>query len=232
MLDLSSLQYSSEYPGVISIVFTVVCAVVLGIIVAFTYEKTSRDVDRPDNFLQAIILVTVVAAMIMQAIGDSLARGLGMIGALSIIRFRTTIRDPRNIVFMFSAIAIGIACGVMGFTIAIFGTLGFCTTAFLLRWSSFSEKQKLFGDLKLKFYKVDGNHKALEKVLKIHCTDFAIRRKEFGTGTGKKSNLITYSYRIKLKDSFAAQKLVDDLDDLYGVVVAELAIENKLFDTI
>jgi uncharacterized membrane protein YhiD involved in acid resistance len=232
MLDLSSLQYSSEYPGVISIIFTVVCAVVLGIIVAFTYEKTSRDVDRPDNFLQAIILVTVVAAMIMQAIGDSLARGLGMIGALSIIRFRTTIRDPRNIVFMFSAIAIGIACGVMGFTIAIFGTLGFCITAFLLRWSSFSEKQKLFGDLKLKFYKVDGNHKALEKVLKVHCASFAIRKKEFGTGTGKKSNLITYSYRIKLKDTFAAQKLVDDLDDLYGVVVADLVIENKLFDAI
>ena len=102
----------------------------------------------------------------------------------------------------------------------------------MLRWSSFSEKEKLFGDLKLKFYKVDGNHKALEKVLSVHCSSFAIRRKEFGTGTGKKSNLITYSYRIKLKDTFAAQKLVDDLDDLYGIVVAELAIENKLFDSI
>ena len=232
MLDLSSLQYSSEYPGVVSIIFTVICSVVLGICVAFTYEKTSRDVDRPDNFLQALILVTIVAAMIMQAIGDSLARGLGMIGALSIIRFRTTIRDPRNIVFMFSAIAIGIACGVMGFTVAIFGTIGFCLTAFLLRFSSFSEKQKLFGILKLKFYKVEGNHAALENVLKVHCSDFAIVKKEFGTGTGKKSNLITYTYRVKMRDPFAAQKLVDDVDDLYGVVVGELTIENKLFDTI
>ena len=232
MLDLSSLQYSSEYPGVMSIIFTVICSVVLGVAVAFTYEKTSRDVDRPDNFLQALILVTVVAAMIMQAIGDSLARGLGMIGALSIIRFRTTVRDPRNIVFMFSAIAIGIACGVLGFTVAIFGTIGFCLTAFLLRYSSFSEKQKLFADLRLKFYKVDGNHEALEKVLAKHCKSYAIRKKEFGTGTGKKSNLISYTYRIKLKDTFAAQQLVDDIDDLYGVVVGGLTIENKVFDTI
>ena len=46
MLDLSSLQYSSEYPGVTAIIFTVLCSVLLGILIAFTYEKTSRDVDR------------------------------------------------------------------------------------------------------------------------------------------------------------------------------------------
>ena len=232
MLDLSSLQYSSEYPGAMTIIFTVLCSVVLGIAVAFTYEKTSREVDRPDNFLQALILVTVVAATIMQAIGDSLARGLGMIGALSIIRFRTTVRNPRNIVFMFSAIAVGIACGVMGYTIAIFGTLGFCLTAFLLRFSSFSEKQNLLADVRIKFYKVDGNHEALEAVLKTHCSAYAIKKKEFGTGSGKKSNLITYTYRVKLRDPFAAQKLVDDLDDLYGIVVGALSMENKVFDTI
>lgn len=230
MLDLSSLQYSSEYPGITAIVFTMLCSVFLGIMITFTYEKTSQDVDRPDNFLQALILVTVVTAIIMQAIGDSLARGLGMIGALSIIRFRTTIRDPRNIVFMFSAIAVGIACGVMGFTIAIIGTLGFCMTAFLLRFSSFSKKEKLFGNLKIKFYKVDGNRKALEEVLARHCSIFAIVKKEYGTG--KKANLINYDYRIKLKDAYAAQSLVDDLDDLYGIVVGNLTIENKQFDTI
>ncbi|MFT4536578.1 MAG: putative membrane protein YhiD involved in acid resistance [Saprospiraceae bacterium] len=232
MLDLSSLQYNSEYPGITAIIFTVLCSVLLGILIAFTYEKTSRDVDRPDNFLQALILVTIVAAMVIQAIGDSLARGLGMIGALSIIRFRTTIKDPRNIVFMFGSIAAGIACGVMGFTIAIFGTVGFCLTAFMLRFSSFSEKEKLFGNLKIKFYKVDGNRKALEKVLSKHCTKFAVSKKEYGTGSGKKANLIIYDYRIKLKDSYAAQELVDDLDDLYGIVVGSLIIEHKLIDSI
>jgi len=232
MFDLSSLQYSSENPGLTAIVFTVLCAVLLGIFVAFTYEKTSRDVDRPDNFLQALILVTVVAAMVIQAIGDSLARGLGMIGALSIIRFRTTIQNPRNIVFMFASIAIGIACGVLGFTVAIVGTLGFCLTAFILRFSTFSDKEKLFGNLKIKFFKEDGNRKALEEILSKHCSKFAINTKEYGTGSGKKSNLIIYEYRIKLKDSYAAQSLVDDLDDLYGIVVGSLTIVNKPMDTI
>lgn len=232
MFDLSSLQYSSENPGLTAIVFTVLCSVLLGILIAFTYEKTSREVDRPDNFLQALILVTVVAAMVIQAIGDSLARGLGMIGALSIIRFRTTIQNPRNIVFMFGSIAAGIACGVLGFTVAIAGTIGFCLTAFLLRFSSFSDKEKLFGDLKVKLYKSDGNREALLEILSQHCVAFAVSKKEYGTSTGKKANLNLYEYRIKLKDSYAAQQLMDDIDDLYGVVVGSLVIENKEMDTI
>jgi len=232
MLDLSSLQYSSEYPGVTAIVFTILCSVILGILIAFTYEHTSREVDRPDNFLQAMILITIVSATVIQAIGDSLARGLGMIGALSIIRFRTTIRNPRNIVFMFGAIASGISCGVMGFTIAIIGTVGFCMTAFLLKYSSFNHKEKLFGNLKIKFVKEDANRVALEVVLRLHCSAYAIVKKELGTGNGKKSKLIVYDYRLKLKDAYAAQKLIDDLDDLYGIVVGNLTIENKNMDTI
>ncbi len=116
MFDISSIQYNSENPTLIAITFTVLCALLLGVLISFTYEKTSRTVTRPDHFLQAMVLITVVAATIIQAIGDSVARGLGMLGALSIIRFRTTVRDPRNIVFIFASIAAGIACGVFGFS--------------------------------------------------------------------------------------------------------------------
>jgi len=106
MFDISALQYNSENPALIAIVFTVLCSLVLGVLIAFTYEKTNRTIDSPNHFLQAMVLITIVAATIMQAIGDSVARGLGMLGALSIIRFRTTVRNPRNIVFMFSAVAV------------------------------------------------------------------------------------------------------------------------------
>ena len=85
--------------------------------------------------------------MVMQAIGDSLARGLGMLGALAIIRFRTTLKNPRNIVFMFAAIATGIACGISGFVIAFIGTISFCFVAVILRFTSFSQANNLIGKL-------------------------------------------------------------------------------------
>lgn len=76
--------------------------------------------------------------MVMMAIGDSLARGLGAFGALAIIRFRTRIQDARNIIFIFAALSVGLAIGVFGYTISFVGTILFCSGALLLHYSPFS----------------------------------------------------------------------------------------------
>jgi len=174
MFDIASLEYNSDNPALIAIVFTIICSLILGVMIAFTYEKTTRTVDRPDHFLQAMILITIVAATIIQAIGDSVARGLGMLGALSIIRFRTTVRNPRNIVFMFASIAAGIACGVFGFLIAIVGTIGFCMMAFILRMSSFSPKKSLTGTLRIEVPRDYEAFPELEKLLNEYCKKYVL----------------------------------------------------------
>jgi len=125
MLDFFTIENSSENPTFILILYTVLFSFLLSSLIAFTYDKTSRNITKPVHYIQALILISIVAATVMQAIGDSVARGLGMLGALAIIRFRTTLRNPRNMAFMFASIAVGIACGVYGFVIAIVGTLGF-----------------------------------------------------------------------------------------------------------
>ena len=221
MFDISSIQYNSEHPTLVAITFTVLCALVLGVLIAFTYEKTSRAVNRPDHFLQAIVLISIVAATIIQAIGDSVARGLGMLGALSIIRFRTTVRDPRNIVFIFSSIAAGIACGVFGFMIAFVGTVGFCITAFLLRFSSFSPKKSLTGTLRLQVPRAYEAFPELEKVLNTFCKRYTIVSYKVFPGE-KKAHLLLYEYRLKLKDTFSGGKLVETLKAFPDLKVVSL----------
>lgn len=135
MLDYLALQGSTENPTFVTILYTVLLSFLLSSLIAFTYEKTTRKVITPIDFLQSLILVAIVAATVMQAIGDSVARGLGMLGALAIIRFRTSLRTPRNMVFTFAALAAGISCGVYGYVIGIAGTIGFCAAAFILRYS-------------------------------------------------------------------------------------------------
>ncbi len=231
MFDISALQYNSENPALIAIIFTVLCSLVLGVLIAFTYEKTNRTIDNPNHFLQAMVLITIVAATIMQAIGDSVARGLGMLGALSIIRFRTTVRNPRNIVFMFSAIAAGIACGVFGFTIAIVGTVGFCLTAFLLRFSSFSQKKLLIGTLKIRVPRDYGSFPELEKLLKIYCKNYVLENYKIYLSE-KNADILLYEYKIKLRDSSKGGHLVEDLKDLPELTVLSLVFQNKTIDTI
>ena len=115
--------------GVATSLLTSFC---LSFLLVVTYRLTSREVTERREFTQGLALISLVACMIMQAIGDSLARGLGMLGALSIIRFRTSLTSPRNMAFMFASLAVGIACGVFGFVIALAGTVVFCAVAIAL----------------------------------------------------------------------------------------------------
>lgn len=186
MLDISSLQYNAENPNLITVIYTVFCALALGILITFTYSQTTGATSRKNHFMQALVLVTIVAATIIQAIGDSVARGLGMLGALSIIRFRTTVRDPRDIVFVFSAIAAGIACGVFGFLIAVVGTVVFCTTAFLLKYSAPSGKSNLKGVINLILPNESNvSRKEIEQILKSQTYSFQLRKDKLVT-KGKK----------------------------------------------
>ena len=92
--------------------YSLVLCFVLSNIIAFTYEKTFQGLSYSRNFVQAMILGSLVVAVAMMAIGNNLARGLGMMGALTIIRFRTNLKDPRDIIFIFASLATGMAAGV------------------------------------------------------------------------------------------------------------------------
>ena len=231
MIDFSSIQYNSEHPTFTSTFFTVLFSLFLGIMIAFTYDKTSRIVTRPNNYLQAIVLISIVSAIVIQAIGDSVARGLGMLGALSVIRFRTTVRNPRNIVFMFGAIAAGIACGVFGYVIALVGTSGFCLTAFALRLSSFSQAQNLTGLLKLELPNDYKSFSELDKCLQRFCQSYTLNRYKVYVNE-KKANLLLYEYQLQLKDSKTGSQLVDALKMLPDIKLADLTFQNHPFETI
>ncbi len=215
MLEFFSIADNPDNPTILTILFTVLFAFVLGGMIVFTYERTTRDVNRPEHFMQALVLIAIVAATVMQAIGDSLARGLGMLGALSIIRFRTTLRNPRNIVFMFSSLAAGIACGVFGFVIAFVGTTVFCLAAFLLRLTPFSVKRNLTGKLTFLLHVDSKQLPEVEKVLKSYCRNFVLVR--YRLLTGRKLNQIRYEYRIKMVKDTDGSELASALLKLEGL---------------
>lgn len=225
MFDFSALQLNTEDPSANTVIFAFLLAFFLSSIIAFTYEKTSRQVARPDYFIQGMVLISIVAALVIMAIGDSLARGLGMIGALSIIRFRTTLRNPRNITFMFMAIATGIACGVYGFTIAIIGTIGFCLGAFLLRFTPYSHKNNLTGTLTFNLPKEKEQLDALEAILKKHCERFVLKNYRI-FASEKKANLLRYEYQVKLKKDQNGWTLGSELKGMESIQEVRLAFAD------
>ena len=218
---------NTENPTLLLIIYTVLFSFLLSALIAFTYEKTSREVSKPMYFIQSLILLSIVTAMIMQGIGDSVARGLGMLGALSVIRFRTTLRNPRNIVFMFSSLGVGIACGVYAFTIAIVGTIGFCFVAFVLRLTPFSRANNLVGALQFEMPEDLETLKSIKKILKKHCYRFTLRRyKTFSNP--EKENIVEYEYKIKLKKDDDGLHLAKVLRQIPEVTKVRLNLVDKL----
>ncbi len=84
---------------------------VLTLLLAKLYMVTHGGYSYSKSFLQTIVLVGVTVALIMIIIGSDIARAFALVGAMSIVRFRTPVKDARDLVFVFAAIAIGMACG-------------------------------------------------------------------------------------------------------------------------
>ncbi len=227
MFDFSYIATNTENPTFLTILFTVMFAFIMSVIIAFTYDKTSRQVARPDNYIQAIILIAIVAATVMQAIGDSLARGLGMLGALSIIRFRTTLRNPRNIVFMFSSLAAGIACGVGGYVIAFVGTIGLCVSAFLLRLTPFSKRQHLIGTLQFELPNGSDDLAKVEQILQQYCDKSSMESYRLFSSEAK-LNLVEYRYQVKMKKDLEGWNLANELKLLEAISAVRLRFRDTM----
>ena len=105
-------------------------AFALSIVVAWVYSATHVGMSYLRGFTQSLAMGGIISGAIMLAIGDDVARGLGVVGALTIVRFRTTIKDTRDLMFVFASLSTGIACGVQSYAIAVVG-IGVFTLAVL-----------------------------------------------------------------------------------------------------
>ena len=107
----------------IEVVLTLVLALAVGVFVYFIYKKTFAGVMYSRNFNVSLILLTLVTSLVIMLISNNLTMSLGMVGALSIIRFRTAVKDPIDTVFMFWAVGEGIAIGAGFGDIAVISSI-------------------------------------------------------------------------------------------------------------
>jgi hypothetical protein len=175
-------------------------------VIATVYTITYHGIGYLRSFVQTIALGGLVAALVMLAIGDDVARGLGMVGALTLIRFRTTLKDTRDLIFM------GVACGVQAFAAALLGTAMFCLAAMYLTWSEFGSRLQF--DIMLRFQgPADAEHaEQVRSVLNRYCRGLSlIDLRSAG------DNLQEFAYHLKLSKEGTETALMRDLERVPGV---------------
>lgn len=120
-MNLDNLLIEVDYSPT-QIVLGLLIAFALGYIWATVYRKTHTGIAYTRAFFMSLILIPPIIAMIMMAIGSNVALSLGLVGSLSVIRFRTAIKDTKDMTFLFMAVAIGLTAGAFVWLVGIAGT--------------------------------------------------------------------------------------------------------------
>lgn len=110
----------SSFPTVL---VTLLIAFAVGVFIFWIYKMNFRGVMYSQNYALSLVLLCIITAPVVLCIRQSLALSLGMVGALSIVRFRTAIKDSRDTVYIFWTIIVGICCGVGDYVVAAVGSL-------------------------------------------------------------------------------------------------------------
>lgn len=114
-----------------TVVINIAVSALIGLLIFISYAITHRGTIYSRKFNVSLVVMTVLTATVMTVIGNNIALSLGMVGALSIVRFRTAIKDSRDTIYIFWTVIVGICCGVGDFIVAFAGS-GIVFVVFLI----------------------------------------------------------------------------------------------------
>lgn len=164
-------------------------AILLSMIIFVTYKLTYSGVLYNRKFNVSLVMITIVTTMVMIVIGSNIALSLGMVGALSIVRFRTAIKDPRDTTYIFWSIAIGLCVGTQNYTIAIIGSAMIFLVLVVLSIGGFGMNDKFI----LIIRGLRKNEEAMMKIVYKEFKGSSLRSKN----SDEKNIELVYQVRIK-----------------------------------
>lgn len=202
------------------LVTNMVVAFALGMMIFLAYKLTYIGVAYSRKFNASLVMMTMVTTIVMTVISNNIALSLGMVGALSIVRFRTAIKDPRDTTFIFWCIAVGICCGVSFYLAAAVGSAAVFLTMVLLG------RIKSDGQYLLIVHGKRAEHKQIESIVYLYVKSAELRVKN--TTADAVEYIYTFSRRAYHKAEKAREEsLIDMLYKLRTVSRANLIAQDE-----
>lgn len=119
------------------VIFNLLVSFLLGVAIAIVYRKTHQGLSYSQQFLTTLVLLSVLGSVVMMVVSQNLIGAFALLGAFSLIRFRTILKETRDIAFVFFALVIGVAVGVNSYVVAVLGTIVVSVFIFILQRFNF-----------------------------------------------------------------------------------------------
>ncbi len=197
------------------VIGNILVAMICGIAIAVLYKYTYRGLNYSTAFTISLIMLTMITAIVIMVIGNNLARAFGLVGAMSIIRFRTAVKDASDIMFIFFALTVGLASGVKLYSIAIFGTIIISIVYLIIIRFNFAMPQSREFLMQIVANEQQLPENPFHEAFKKHCKkQKIINVKTIGE---EDKNMMEFSYYIKLKNEDNSKELISEIKKIHGV---------------
>ncbi len=196
----------SVYTVLTNLAVALACGIVIALVYRFIYKGPSYSA----SYVNSLVLLSLITCLVIMVIGNNLARAFGLVGAMSIIRFRTAVRDVQDIVYIFFSLAVGMASGVGLHAIAITGTLLICLVSVVLVTFNFGAPGKAEYVLQLIYPPSPDLERRINEILGHHCRGLKLvnlKSQEDGTK-------IEAFYQFALRRKFKSTELVSKFSAL------------------
>lgn len=206
-----------------AIIINLIIAFILGVVIAWIYRRTHKGYSYSGSFISTLTILSMVTAFVMMVIGNNIARAFSLVGALSIIRFRTAVKDTRDTAFVFLSLAAGMAVGTGSRQIAIIGTVVICLIILLMhRFNIGSSKG---GDFLLKFrIRVAPNNENIhQNIFDRYLTTSTL----INSMTVQGGVSMELAFSVRFKDQKEQQQFLRELDALEEIEHAMLTLAEE-----
>ena len=189
-------------------------AFMMGMFIFFVYKKTYSGIMYTSSFAITLVALTMITTLVILAITSNIILSLGMVGALSIVRFRTAVKEPMDIAFLFWSIAVGIVLAAGLIPLAVFGSLWIGIILYI-----FSHKKNTQRPYILVVHCENQNsEKNVYQFIQKQVYAFSLKSKSI------KKDCIELNYEIRLKDQETS--FVNELSDMEGVLYTVMVSYN------
>lgn len=209
------LATSSENVTVFNILEVMVISLILSMVIFLTYKITFSGVMYNRKFNISLVMLTLVTTMVMFVIGSDIALSLGMVGALSIVRFRTAIKDPRDTVYIFWSIGVGLSVGTGNYIVASIGSVFLLGVLSIFSFSGIGKEDRYILIIR-------GNRDKEEEIMRCVFNSFKGSKLRAKNSIGDSMEII---YQIKIKNN-EDKNIISNLYSIEGVNAVNIVAQN------
>ena len=193
-----------------SLLIALICGMLISVFYRFSYQGPNYT----PTFVQSMVLLSMITALVIMVIGNNLARAFGLVGAMSIIRFRTAVKDTQDIVFIFFSLTVGMAAGVGLRFLALGATIFIGTVLLIMAKTRYAtpRKSEFLLQLHARLEEEDQEDK-FRDILYQYCKDYRlVNMQALGP-----SELFELTYYLTLRNKEETSELVRRLNKLPAV---------------